>query len=296
LNLRRLLADLSLLLVAFIWGSTFVVVKQAVARLSTFWFLAIRFWLAFVVLLAIYRRQVAAALRLRSALIGAGATGAFLAAAYSFQTMGLTVTTASKTAFVTGLYVVIVPFLQARLLKRPPGRFPVIGAIIAALGMGLLTLQGGLLPSAGDLLVLGGAFGFAFHIIAIGHFTARQDPFGLATLQVGAAAIAFTLLALLFEPRPGPIAVQVWLAMLITGVFATGLAMVLQSVVQRLTPPTHTAILLAMEPVFAALTSYVYLGEVLGPRALTGAVLMLSGMLLSEVQTVSEAHPGVHSD
>lgn len=291
LNPRRLLADLSLLLVAFIWGSTFVVVKEAVAHLSTFWFLAIRFWLAFLVLLAIYYRPVAAAVKVRAALTGAVVVGVFLAAAYALQTTGLTVTTPSKAAFVTGLYVVIVPIFQATLLKRPPGVYPVTGAVVATAGMGLLTLQGGLLPSGGDLLVLGCAFGFAFHIIAVGHYAHRQDPYALATLQVGVAAAAFTLLALAFEPRPGHIAVPVWLAILVTGVFATALAMVLQSAIQRLTPPTHAAILLAMEPVFAALTSFVYLGEVQSPRALAGAAMMLAGMLLAEVRPADRARP-----
>ena len=148
------------------------------------------------------------------------------------------------------------------------------------------------MPSAGDLLVLGGAFGFAFHIAAVGHFTSRQDPFALATLQVGVAAAVFTALALAFEPRPGHIATSVWVAMAVTGVLATALAMVLQSVVQRLTPPTHAAILLAMEPVFAALTSFFYLGEILSPRALAGAGLMLAGMLLAEVRPRQETyHP-----
>ncbi len=292
LNPKRILADFSLLIVAFIWGSTFVVVKEAVARLSTFWFLAIRFWLAFAILLVIYYRQVAAALKVRAALTGAAVVGVFLAVAYSLQTTGLTVTTPSKTAFVTGLYVVIVPILQTTLLRRPPGATPMVGAVVAAVGMGLLTLEGSLVPSAGDLLVLGGAFGFAFHIAAVGHFTSRQDPFALATLQVGVAAAVFTALALAFEPRPGHIATSVWVAMAVTGVLATALAMVLQSVVQRLTPPTHAAILLAMEPVFAALTSFFYLGEILSPRALAGAGLMLAGMLLAEVRPRQETyHP-----
>ena len=140
LNPKRILADFSLLIVAFIWGSTFVVVKEAVARLSTFWFLAIRFWLAFAILLVIYYRQVAAALKVRAALTGAAVVGVFLAVAYSLQTTGLTVTTPSKTAFVTGLYVVIVPILQTTLLRRPPGATPMVGAVVAAVGMGLLTL------------------------------------------------------------------------------------------------------------------------------------------------------------
>ncbi|MHB0886063.1 MAG: DMT family transporter [Bacillota bacterium] len=290
MNPKRVLADFSLLLVAFIWGSTFVVVKEAVAHLSTFWFLAIRFWLALAVLLSIYYRQVTAALKVRGTLAGAALVGLFLATAYSLQTIGLTVTTPSKTAFVTGLYVVIVPILQTTLLRRPPGFNPVAGAVVAALGMGLLTLEGSLVPSAGDLLVLGGAFGFACHIAAVGHYTSRQDPYALATLQVGVAAAVFTVLALAFEPRPTHIAGSVWVAVVVTGVLATALAVVLQNVVQRLTPPTHAAILLAMEPVFAALTSFFYLGEVLSNRALTGAGLMLAGMLLAEVRPRQETH------
>jgi drug/metabolite transporter (DMT)-like permease len=271
-------------LVAFIWGSTFVVVKEAVASLSTFWFLSIRFWLAFLVLLAIYYRQVSAALKSRAALAGAAAVGTLLALAYGLQTTGLTMTAASKAAFITGLYVVLVPILSTTLLGRPPGRLPVVGALAAAVGLAFLTLRGWVLPDRGDLWVLAGALAFAAHITAVGHFTRRQDSYALATLQVGAAAVVLTILALTFEPTPTRIPPAVWVAIAITGVLATALAMVLQSVVQRLTPPTHTALILATEPVFAALTSYLYLGEILSPRAILGALMMLAGMVLSELQ------------
>lgn len=281
---KRLLADIALLLVAFIWGSTFVVVKEAVAHLSTFWFLSIRFWVAFLVLLAIYYRQVSSTLKSRAALSGAALVGVLLAASYGLQTTGLTLTTASKAAFITGLYVVLVPILSTVVLRRPPGLLPVAGAILATVGLAFLTLTGLVLPERGDLWVTACALTFALHIVAVGHFTRRQDSYALATLQVGAAAVVLTLLALTLEPVPRHVEPSVWVAIGITGVLATALAMVLQSVVQRLTPPTHTALILATEPVFAALTSYLYLGEVLTPRATVGAALMLLGMVLPELQ------------
>jgi drug/metabolite transporter (DMT)-like permease len=301
----KLRAYLLMLFVVAIWGSTFVVVKAALADASPAAFNLIRMTLAFAVLAAIYHR---AWRTLRLWQIAAGAvTGFCLALGYQFQTTGLARTTPSKSAFITGLLVVIVPFLSLTPGLRPPGAHAprwnaFLGAALAFLGIVLLTapaalhtagsgfasMLASLLPdlssiNRGDLLTLGCALGFAFHCIALSHFSPRIGFRALALLQVGFCAF-FMALSLPFIEHP-----QVhWtsrllLALAIAALLATAAAFSIQSWVQSVLPSTHTALLLTMEPVFAWITSFIVLHERLGLRPAGGALLILMGIALTEL-------------
>jgi drug/metabolite transporter (DMT)-like permease len=288
---RSIAADLALLVVTAIWGTTFAIVKKAIAEVPPFTFLAIRFTLAAVLLAVLYQRRLSR--RVNVAAARAGATiGLFLFASYGFQTVGLQYTTPSKAGFITGLSVVMVPVLSAILLRRPPPRAAVAGVFLATVGLALLTLGavsgpgGGAVagPGAGtgNLLVLACALGFAMHIITIGKFSTAHDPAVLATIQIGVTAVGSAAFALVFEPRPGVISPASWWAIILTAVVATALAFMVQSSVQRFTSPTHTALVFSMEPVFAAAFSYIYLGEVMTGRGLAGGALVMAGMIVAE--------------
>lgn len=308
---RRLLADLGLLGVAAVWGVTFSVVKEATAELPAFHFLAIRFALAALVLVALNPRRFRLVGRKTGAAgpPGAGTSvgaarhagvviGAFLFGGYALQTLGLQTTTPSKAGFITGLAVVIVPLISALFWReRLPGT-AVAGVVLATAGLGLLTLNGagvgpvhGPLFRAGDLLVLGGALSFALHIIAVGKFSVHHDPVVLAAVQIAATSAASAIMAWVVEP---PVAIpaipnDVWWAIVLTGVFATSVAFLVQTTAQRFTSSTHTALIFTMEPVFAATYSYVFLGEPLTLRGLAGGLLVLAGMLVAQRNTRASA-------
>lgn len=291
---RRLQADLALALCALIWGATFVVVKDALAFASVFSFNAVRFTLAAIVMGVVYAR----ALRKSDwATLAAGALiGFFMFAGYALQTLGLKFTTPSKAAFITGAGVVMVPVLLAVFWRRRISRWAWTGAVAALAGLYFLTVpRSGLSAlNVGDLLALGCAVMFAFHIILVAKYSPRHSVAALSFLQVATTAVLTALcLPVLAVTRwetpflhssPSLVA-----AILITAVGATALCFSLQVWAQRYTSPTHTAILFSLEPVFAALTSLIVVHEHLSARVLAGAILVFIGILLAELKGPAQA-------
>ena len=290
---RQLRADLALLMVTLIWGATFVMVKGAVAGFPVFAFLAVRFLLASLALLPLVATRVRSASsgkrsratheaswrHLRAGVI----VGLLLFAGYALQTIGLRYTTASKAGFITGLSVAIVPVLSALLLRRAPDRLAILGVALATLGLALLSLGDDLTVNRGDLFVLGCALAFASHIVAVGAFAPRMDALTLAFFQIATVALVSGLTSLAVE-RPWPaMPGHVLFAAAFTGVLATSLAFAVQTAAQRFTSPTHTALIFAAEPVFAALFGYLLAGERLGSRGLMGCALILAGMIVAEL-------------
>jgi drug/metabolite transporter (DMT)-like permease len=307
---RQLVADASLLGVTALWGVTFVMVKDAVAAFPVLAFTALRFLFAALVLLpfVLLRRRARQAqadpashlpvgfspshLLMASMLIGIA-----LFAGYAFQTAGLHLTTPAKAGFITGLSVVIVPAVSAVLLlkRQAPERNAWLGVALAMAGLALLSLQNGFAVAPGDLLIFCCALAFAAHILLTGRFAPRFDPLLLTFGQVVGVLLLSGAAALLFDLRPsGGLARltaglngQVLFAAAFTGLFATALAFGVQTVAQRFTSATHTALIFAAEPVFAALFSFLLIGEVLGPRQLLGCGLILAGMIAAEMKPPS---------
>lgn len=279
---KQLIADLLLLLVTLIWGSTFVMVKEAVAAYPVFPFLALRFALATVGLLLIGWRRLPS-LGWRG--WGAGALiGLFLFAGYAFQTLGLQHTTASKAGFITGLSVVIVPLLAALMLRKRPQPEAAVGVALAATGLALLSLNGSVSLGRGDLLVLACAVSFALHIVAVSAFAPGCDPIALTIVQVVTVTLASAVATLLSgQPWPAPSG-PTWFAATFTGILATALAFALQTAMQRFTTPTHTALIFAAEPVFAALFGVLLAGDALTLRGVVGGLLILIGTVVSEIR------------
>ena len=277
---RQIVADLSLLLVALIWGATFVMVKEAVSQIGVFTFLTLRFLFAASVLALIFWPRLRASWP-REFLAGA-LVGLFLFGGYTLQTIGLKYTSVSKTGFITGLSVVIVPLLSTLLLRQKPNLNALVGVLLATTGLGLLTLRG-LSMAQGDLWVLGGAVAFALQIVALGCFAPQMKAGSLATIQVATVALLSAPLAWAREGLPPPMTDQAWFAIFFTGIMATSLAFLAQSKAQRFTSPTHTALIFATEPVFAAIFGYLLLQERLGWRGLLGCALILAGMAVGEI-------------
>lgn len=272
-------ADLLLLLVAMVWGLTFVIVKNAIASIPPMTFNGARFTIAFLTLLPwCYRRGVFDRLLIRRGTI----TGLMLFGGYSLQTIGLQYTTATNASFITGLSVVLVPLLAILGKQKKTTPTSTAGALSAAFGLGLLTLKNGFQANPGDLLVLGCACCFALHILFVDRYSQQFDTLAFVTVQIGFVALASGLIGFRKEMWPLLLNKKVWAPLIITAIPATTLAYLIQNWAQKFTTPTHTAIIFALEPVFALIFALILLQEPVGSRELAGAVLILTGMLISQ--------------
>lgn len=287
-----MIADGILLLVALVWGATFVVVQNAIATLPPLTFNGVRFLLASVFLLLFlllfYRPQLH---KMNGKLVIAGMIlGIWLFCGYAFQTIGLLYTSSSKAGFITGLSVVLVPVFALLILKQRPKPPAVIGVMLATVGLYLLTLGDTITVNEGDVLVFLCAISFALQIIFTGRYAPRFPSLALAFVQILTVAVLSGGAAFFFEDWQTTLTWKtlatptVYWALLITAVPATALAFLAQTECQRFTTATRVALIFAMEPVFAAATAYLFNEEILGGRALIGCLFIFIGMILAELQ------------
>lgn len=291
---RRLRADLALAGNTLIWGSTFVLVQQTIRGVSPLLFLAFRFTIATVALLLLFPSALGGAKADRGPALRAGLiAGGFLFSGYAFQTFGLRLTSPAKSAFITGLSIAAVPLIGALVYRIRPRPLEVVGVLCATVGLGLMTLQGAVLAiSRGDLLTLFCALCFAGHIVTVGHFAGVVHFENLAVMQVGTSAVLSLASFWWFEPPFIRWSAGVVTATLFAGLVATALAFTVQAWAQQYTTSTRTALIYALEPVFAFITSFLVMGETLSARAAFGAVLILAGILLVELKpATAEGHP-----
>ncbi len=285
-------ADAALAFNTLIWGSTFVLVKSALADVSPLLFLTLRFSIATAALLALFRGLGKGPRSWQSVMAGA-LSGVFLFSGYVLQTLGLRLTSAPKSAFLTGLTSVMIP-LQASLVYRTrPQVSEVIGVLVATGGLGLMTLEGDIgAISRGDFLTLLCAVGFAAHIVTVGHFSERMSFELLSVTQVGAAAL-LSLACFWWVETPRVVwRPAVIFGVLITGLFCTALAYSVQAWALRYTTSSRAALIYMLEPVVAWITSYFLVGEGLSVRAAAGATLILSGVLVVELKPWNpQPHP-----
>jgi drug/metabolite transporter (DMT)-like permease len=283
----RTKAEAFLVVVTAIWGCTFVVVKGALADASPLPFLAVRFMLAGLLLLAILGRgQVD-----RSTILPGSILGLFLFAGYLLQTWGLIYTTPSKSAFLTGFSVVLVPVIMM-LSGFRMGSATLVGVVLGLFGIYLLVAPSGMAAvNRGDILTLAGALSFAVHIVLVGHYTKKFSFLHLVPVQVLVVGL-LSLVALPFVPdQTLHLTGRLVGAILVTAVLATGVAFSIQNWAQQYTPAAHTALIFALEPVFAALSSWLVIGEHFGGRVLLGSGLILAGMVISEIWGASLPSP-----
>jgi drug/metabolite transporter (DMT)-like permease len=281
--MKRLRAELALGGVTLIWGTTFVVVKAALAEVSTLVFLTLRFWVAAAALFVIYRSAV------RKVGTGPGIlAGCLLFTAYVFQTLGLERTTPTKSAFFTGLAIPMVPLVNSLVYKIRPRLVEVAGILIASVGMALLTLSSAadlrLRMSQGDLLSLLCAVTFAVHIVIIGHYAQVIGFESLAVVQIATAAILGSAAFWFAEPVRFHMTPGVAAAVLLTGLLATALAFTTQAWAQQYTSSTRAALIFALEPLVAWATSYAVTGERMTSRGRVGAGMILAGILVVELR------------
>lgn len=283
---RRLRADLALLAVTLVWGSTFVLMQESVRLLPPYRLLFWRFAVAGLAMIILSGRRLWSVPR--RDLVAAGGVGLLLFAGYAFQTIGLQYTTAARSGFITGLTVVLVPLAAVVVTRRsvPAGAWAGVG--LATVGLFLLSWPGwggtGAVVLYGDVITLGCTVAFALQIVLVGRLAPRMGVAALTTAQVVVVAVLSGALSL---AEPASASVPLWLAgsVVFLGLVATALAFAVQARAQRFTTPTHTALIFAMEPVFAAFFAWLLLGELLAGRALVGCGLILAGMIVAEAKS-----------
>lgn len=276
---------ISLVLVTVIWGTTFVVVKEALDTIPVALLLAVRFTLA-ALLLAWAKWD-------RRALVPALVLGLLSFAGFATQTAGLAITSASNAAFITGLSVILTPLVARVWLKRALSARVLLAASVALAGLGLMTLRNGFAAvNAGDLLVLVTALTYAMYIVYLGEVAGKVRGTSLAMMQhLPMAALAWLWAA----PEVGKLAsvpIGTYLAILYLAVVATALVAVIQTYAQRVVPAHLAALIFVLEPVFAAGFAMVLIGERLGTLGWLGASLILVAMVLAEGRLPATQRPG----
>jgi drug/metabolite transporter (DMT)-like permease len=276
---RALAPTLALVFVCVLWGSTFLIVKDAVKRMPVMDFLAWRFAIATIAMIAI-RPKAVLRIDARGRRIGV-LLGLILGAGYIAQTLGLQHTPASVSGFITGLYVVFTPLCTAVLLRRRINAVTWFAVVLATAGLALLSLHGFSIGS-GELLTLLCALAFALHIVGLGEWSSSYDSAGLVVVQLGTAALLSIVVAAPQSLAPPPDG-RVWGAVLLTALAATAVAFFLQTWAQARLSPTRAAVVMTMEPVFAGIFGVAIGGDPLGVRTVIGAVLVLAAMYAVEL-------------
>lgn len=289
-----ILADLALFAITLVWGTTFVIVKNTVDAVPPVVLIFLRFLIATWVTYAwLYFSGRAKRGPEYSRTVRAGAiVGIPLFFGFYLQTIGIQYTTAGKAGLITGLNVVMVPILSTLWMKKAPGRLTVIGAVLGMIGLSRLTFAGPFVPSIGDFLMFLCAVGYAVHIVLVDKYTQDMDGGVLALAQLGMVTAASGLI-MLGSMAFGKLTIPdgMWraaaLPVIYLGFMATALAYVVQTVAQRYTNATRTALIFTLEPVFAAIFAWMWRGEVMTAGQLFGGVLIVAGILLSQLEGVA---------
>jgi drug/metabolite transporter (DMT)-like permease len=278
---KSIQADLSLILITFIWGSTFTIVKQTLQHVSPVLFIALRFWLATIVFAAFMRAPLWK--MSRKTVFQGLVLSLIMAGGFIFQTLGLRGTGPAHSAFITSLSVLLVPLFGYLIFRHRPRPQTIAGVLLATIGLVFLLGQiSELRMRSGDFLTLICAVIFGFQVLFVGRFVSSSDYRQLMLLQFPGTALLCSIAA--FFERP----FIVWnshmiLALFLTGIFATAFCFSVQAYAQRLTTANHAALIFSLEPFFAALFAFWILGQVLTLREWAGGILVLSGILVSEL-------------
>lgn len=300
---RNIRADLTLLLVAAIWGLAFVAQRMGMDHLGPFSFNGARFLLGAISLLPLLLifRPSAAPTAPRAMLKGSITAGLFLFLGASLQQVGLLWTSAGNAGFITGLYIIIVPIIGL-FLGHVTRINTWLGGLLAVMELYFLTVTqtGGdsLDINTGDLLVLGSAFFWAAHVVVIGKLASQLDNLRLAIIQFFICALLSFLIALIFEMDSLNLTnlLLAWQPITYAGLLSVGVAYTLQVVAQRHAPASHAAIIMSLEAVFAVIGGWWLLNEAFSQRAMIGCGLMLLGMIISQLNLFRHRSPVAHSE
>ncbi|GAA0740014.1 DMT family transporter [Clostridium oceanicum] len=286
-NKKSMLADSSLLIVALMWGGGFVAVKDALDNVTPMYITAIRFIFASLILGIIFFKKLKNIRKkdLKASFIIA----LFLFGGFTTQTIGLQYTTAGKQAFLTAVYVVIIPFLVWFVDKNKPDYYDIGATLLAFAGIGFLTINKSFEFSMnfGDVLTLICAVLFAGHIVAVNHFAKGSkglDPVVLSILQMAFVGIISLISGIIFEPKFVGISKNALFPVIYLVVFSTMLGFLIQNVAQKYTQPNHVGIILCLESVFGAVLSVIFLSDVFTINMVVGCIIIFIAIIISETK------------
>ena len=278
---KKLLADGALLISALIWGGDYIAVKMSLAELTPLYMTGIRFTAAFFIMLAVFWKRMR---RVTGREAAAGVVvGVFMFGGFALQTIGLQYTTAGKSAFITSIYAIVLPFLVWIFYKCFPGWHVMIGASVCVAGVAVLSLDELAGLTGGDILTLGCAVFFALNILSVAHYVRTMDPVVITVVETGASAVFAFIGAFIFErpfPPLGRTSVISLVYLIIFGTIGTHL---LSNIALKHTPSVHAGIIFTLESAFAVLFAYLLLGEILSGKMLLGCALILLAIVITEL-------------
>jgi drug/metabolite transporter (DMT)-like permease len=281
---KVLLADGAILFAAMCWGGDYIVVKDALNRISPLYMNGFRFLIAFLLMALIFWSKFRRIKRIE--LLGGAISGGSMFIGFSFLTIGMQYTDAGKAAFITASYVVMVPFIIWIVYKIFPGKKSFLSTFICFLGIAFIVFEpGGKIPfQIRDLLILVSAFGFAANIVAIDFFVKRSDPYNITIIETLTAGVLSMIGGLLFEPAPGPVSMETVLSFLYIILLGTLGTHMVANIAMKYTEATRASIMFNMEAVFAVIFAVIFLGDTLTPRMIIGFVLVFVSVLVTEIE------------
>ena len=288
---KAMQANLMMLLAASIWGFAFVAQRVGMETMGPHWFNSLRFFIGVVALMPVViwmgRVQAKSSTEgpkssTKTLLMGGAVAGLLLFIGATFQQVGLQYTTAGKAGFITGMYIFFVPLIGL-FFRMKTGLGTWLGAAIALWGLYLLSINEDFTLSKGDTLQLICAVAFAVHVLMIGYLASRMDTVKLSLVQFFVAGLLAMILALYFEQLTWGMIKSTAVPLLFAGVMSTGIGYTLQTIAQQHAHPSHAAIILSSEGVFAVIGGFLLLNEVLPAQGLLGCGLILVGMLMSQL-------------
>ncbi|WPC42259.1 DMT family transporter [Clostridium sp. JS66] len=277
-------ADMSLFLTALLWGGGFVAVKDAVSNVTPFYMLAIRFLAASILLTAVFYKKFKGIRK--QDIISGFIVGIFLFLSMSAQTIGIQYTTAGKQAFITTVYVVIIPFFVWAIDKKKPDTYSIVSVLLTFIGISFLSINSEfkLSMNLGDWITLFSAFLFAAHIVSIAHFTKDTNPIVLSVLQMSFAGIMSLVFALIFEGKFTGINNNALFSMFYIIIFSTTIPFLIQNVAQKYTHPNHVGIILSFESVFGAILSVIFLKDIFTINMIVGCIIIFIAVIICETK------------
>lgn len=279
---KAFFADISLLLVAIIWGGGFIAAKIALSSVTPLYLLSFRFLCSGIILGIVFFSKI---IKIdKKSLLSGIILGVCLYFGQTLQTVGLKYTTAGKQSFLTASYTIIVPFISWLLTKKRPDIYSILSGFLTLLGIGLLSLQQNLSISYGDSLTLMFAAVFAFQIVLIGIYAKDINPVHLTTIQLLTAGTLTLVSALIFEPNIKFVNQESVMGILYLVIFNTTIAFLVQNIAQKYTSDTHTSIIISLESVFGCFLSILLMGEVFTGRMVAGCILIFIAVILSKAK------------
>lgn len=287
---KQLKADLMLLMITVFWGASYMLTKIGLEGLEPFNLTALRFIIAFIIATIVFRKEIFSAdvRTIKYAFI----LGIILFGMFISMAFGLGHTTASNAGFLISLSVILIPIISFVFLKQKIEKKVIMGVCLALIGIALMTLDAKFTVNIGDLLCILCALLCSIHVIVIGIFTKEVDPIALGALQLGFAGIFSIIFSAFTETISLPRTALSWLSVLLLSIFCTAIGYIVQTIAQQHTTATHTGLILSLEPVFSAIFAYIFLEEVLAPKGYLGGIILLSGVLIAEIdfQTIMKTN------